>query len=49
VKKVPIPMKAGLKGLAEETARWRQMPGTVEKLLAEEQPSCRVQDESCQS
>ena len=29
--------KAGLKGLEEETARWRQMSGVVEKLLAEEQ------------
>ena len=28
--------KAGLKGLEEETARWRQMSGVVEKLLAEE-------------
>ena len=28
--------KAGLKGLQEETARWRQMSGVVEKLLAEE-------------
>jgi len=26
-----------LKGLEEETARWRQMSGVVEKLLAEEQ------------
>jgi PadR family transcriptional regulator PadR len=33
--------KAGLKGLEEETARWRQMSGVVEKLLAEEQSSCR--------
>jgi PadR family transcriptional regulator PadR len=29
--------KAGLKGLEEETTRWRQMSGVVEKLLAEEQ------------
>jgi PadR family transcriptional regulator, regulatory protein PadR len=29
--------KAGLKTLKEETARWRQMAGVVEKLLAEEQ------------
>ena len=29
--------KAELKGLEEETARWRQMSGVVEKLLAEEQ------------
>ena len=29
--------KAGLKTLREETARWRQMAGLVEKLLAEEQ------------
>jgi len=29
--------KAGLKALQEETARWRQMAGLVEKLLAEEQ------------
>jgi PadR family transcriptional regulator PadR len=29
--------KAGLKALKEETARWRQMSGIVEKLLAEEQ------------
>jgi transcriptional regulator len=29
--------KAGLKALEEETARWRQMSGMVEKLLAEEQ------------
>jgi PadR family transcriptional regulator, regulatory protein PadR len=29
--------KAGLKALEEETARWRQMAGVVEKLLAEEQ------------
>ena len=29
--------KAGLKELEEETARWRQMAGVVEKLLAEEQ------------
>jgi PadR family transcriptional regulator, regulatory protein PadR len=29
--------KAGLKALDEETARWRQMAGVVEKLLAEEQ------------
>lgn len=29
--------KAGLKALGEETARWRQMSGVVEKLLAEEQ------------
>jgi PadR family transcriptional regulator, regulatory protein PadR len=29
--------KAGLKALREETARWRQMAGVVEKLLAEEQ------------
>jgi PadR family transcriptional regulator, regulatory protein PadR len=28
--------KAGLKGLEEETARWRQMSGVVEKLLVEE-------------
>jgi PadR family transcriptional regulator PadR len=28
---------AGLKALEEETARWRQMAGVVEKLLAEEQ------------
>jgi PadR family transcriptional regulator, regulatory protein PadR len=28
---------AGLKGLEEETRRWRQMSGVVEKLLAEEQ------------
>ena len=28
---------AGLKALAEETARSRQMAGVVEKLLAEEQ------------
>jgi len=28
--------KAGLKALREETARWRQMAGIVEKLLAEE-------------
>jgi hypothetical protein len=26
-----------LKALKEETARWRQMAGVVEKLLAEEQ------------
>jgi PadR family transcriptional regulator len=29
--------KAGLKALEEETVRWRQMSGVVEKLLAEEQ------------
>lgn len=29
--------KAGLKALQEETARWRQMAGVVEKLRAEEQ------------
>jgi PadR family transcriptional regulator, regulatory protein PadR len=29
--------KAGLKALEEETARWRQMSGMVERLLAEEQ------------
>ena len=29
--------KAGIKALQEETARWRQMAGVVEKLLAEEQ------------
>jgi PadR family transcriptional regulator PadR len=29
--------KAGLKALKEETARWRQLAGVVEKLLAEEQ------------
>jgi PadR family transcriptional regulator PadR len=29
--------KAGLKALDAETARWRQMAGVVEKLLAEEQ------------
>jgi PadR family transcriptional regulator PadR len=29
--------KAGLKALDEETERWRQMSGVVEKLLAEEQ------------
>ena len=29
--------KTGLKALEEETARWRQMAGVVEKLLAEEQ------------
>ena len=29
--------KAGFKALQEETARWRQMAGVVEKLLAEEQ------------
>lgn len=29
--------KAGLKALKEETARWRQMAGVVEKLLTEEQ------------
>jgi len=29
--------KAGLKALQEETVRWRQMSGVVEKLLAEEQ------------
>ena len=28
--------KAGLNALKEETARWRQMAGVVEKLLAEE-------------
>jgi PadR family transcriptional regulator, regulatory protein PadR len=28
---------AGLKALTDETARWRQMSGVVEKLLAEEQ------------
>lgn len=28
--------KAGVKALEEETARWRQMAGVVEKLLAEE-------------
>jgi PadR family transcriptional regulator PadR len=28
--------KAGLKGLEGETARWRQMAGVVEQLLAEE-------------
>jgi transcriptional regulator len=28
---------AGLKALDEETERWRQMAGVVEKLLAEEQ------------
>ena len=28
--------KAGLKALGEETQRWRQMSGLVEKLLAEE-------------
>jgi PadR family transcriptional regulator PadR len=27
--------RAGVKALAEETARWRQMSGLVEKLLAE--------------
>ena len=33
-----ITLKAGLlKALDEETARWRQMAGVVEKLLAEEQ------------
>lgn len=29
--------KAGLKALGEETERWRQMAGVVEKLLAEDQ------------
>jgi PadR family transcriptional regulator, regulatory protein PadR len=29
--------KPGLKALEEETVRWRQMSGVVEKLLAEEQ------------
>ena len=29
--------KVGLKALDEETERWRQMSGVVEKLLAEEQ------------
>jgi DNA-binding PadR family transcriptional regulator len=29
--------KSGLKALDEETERWRQMAGVVEKLLAEEQ------------
>jgi PadR family transcriptional regulator len=29
--------RAGLKALDEETERWRQMSGVVEKLLAEEQ------------
>ena len=29
--------RAGLKALNEETERWRQMAGVVEKLLAEEQ------------
>jgi PadR family transcriptional regulator PadR len=29
--------KAGSNALVEETARWRQMAGVVEKLLAEEQ------------
>ena len=29
--------RAGLKALNEETERWRQMSGVVEKLLAEEQ------------
>ena len=29
--------KAGVRALEEETARWRQMSGVVEKLLAEEQ------------
>lgn len=28
--------KAGMKALEEETERWRQMSGVVEKLLAEE-------------
>jgi PadR family transcriptional regulator, regulatory protein PadR len=28
--------RAGLKALGEETERWRQMAGVVEKLLAEE-------------
>jgi DNA-binding PadR family transcriptional regulator len=28
--------KAGLKALDEETVRWRQMAGVVEKLLTEE-------------
>lgn len=28
--------RAGLKALSEETERWRQMAGVVEKLLAEE-------------
>ena len=26
----------------EERERWRQMPGVIERLLAEEQSSCRV-------
>ncbi len=29
--------KAGMKALDEETVRWRQMAGVVEKLLTEEQ------------
>ena len=29
--------KAGLKALEDETARWRQMAGVMEKLLTEEQ------------
>jgi transcriptional regulator len=29
--------KAGLKAMAEETARWRQMAAIVEKLLTEQQ------------
>jgi PadR family transcriptional regulator, regulatory protein PadR len=29
--------KSGMKALEEETARWRQMSGVVERLLAEEQ------------
>ena len=29
--------KAGLKAMEEETVRWRQMAGVVEKLLSEEQ------------
>ena len=29
--------RAGLKALEEETERWRQMAGVVERLLAEEQ------------
>jgi hypothetical protein len=29
-------IKAGTKGLGEETARWREMMGLVERLLNEE-------------
>src|ERR1700679_1186460 len=41
--------RAGLKALNEETKRWRQMAGVFKKLLAEEQKTWRIGEESSPS